>query len=157
MSPVTSKNDINDFLAQHTIALIGVSRDKKHFSRRILEEFVKRGYDVRLVHPSADAVDGHPCAKSVSSINGGIDGAMLLVPKEAVRQSVEDCLRAGVTRIWMYGTRGEKGLDPAHIAMARSDGAKVIAGHCPMMFFSDAGWFHRVHGWVQRISGGSPQ
>jgi hypothetical protein len=28
----------------------------------------------------------------------------------------------------------------------------VIAGECPLMFFRDAGWIHRFHGWVRRIT-----
>jgi hypothetical protein len=89
-------------------------------------------------------------------VDGGVDGALLILPREALRQALDDCLRAGVKRIWIYGTRGDKDIDASHIALARSDGATVIAGQCPLMHFPDAGLIHRFHGWVQRLSGAAP-
>ncbi len=35
-----------EFLAQKRIALVGVSRQEKDFSRMVLRELVRRGYDV---------------------------------------------------------------------------------------------------------------
>ena len=45
-----SISDIRDFIALKRIALIGASRDPKHFSRYLFLEMSKKGYD--LVPPS---------------------------------------------------------------------------------------------------------
>ena len=123
----------------------------------MLEAFDRRGYEICIIHPEAAEIDGHRCARSIGALDVGVDAALLLLPRDAIRHSLEDCLRAGVKRIWLYGTHGDKGIDASHIAIARSDGAAVIAGQCPMMHFPDPGLVHRFHGWVQKMSGNAPR
>jgi len=53
----TTIADISDFLNLRRIALIGVSRDPKDFSRVLLRELCERGYDMVLVNPSADKLE----------------------------------------------------------------------------------------------------
>ena len=53
----TTIADISDFLNLRRIALIGVSRDPKDFSRVLFRELCERGYDMVLVNPSADKLE----------------------------------------------------------------------------------------------------
>jgi predicted CoA-binding protein len=52
---------IEDFLAENRIAMVGVSREPKGFSRMLFEELSKRGYDMVPVNPNAPEVLGRPC------------------------------------------------------------------------------------------------
>jgi len=33
----------------------------------------------------------------------------------------------------------------------------VVPGFCPLMFFPDTAWFHRLHGLVMKITGSYPR
>ena len=52
---MASKRAIDSFLSCRRIAVVGVSRDPKDFSRAVLRELLKRGYDVVPVSPALAA------------------------------------------------------------------------------------------------------
>lgn len=54
-----SMNDIHDFLVLRRIALVGVSRDPKDFSRVLFREMCDKGYDMVPVNPAL--TDGGKC------------------------------------------------------------------------------------------------
>jgi len=43
---MTTTRDVEDFLALKRIAMVGVSRDPKDFSRHLFREMYSRGYDM---------------------------------------------------------------------------------------------------------------
>ena len=51
MSTTADGNQICNFLGHKRLAVIGVSRNSKDFSRVLFHEFLKRGYDAIPVHP----------------------------------------------------------------------------------------------------------
>jgi hypothetical protein len=56
----------------------------------------------------------------------------------------------------MYRAGGEGAVSPQAIEYCEEHGIAVVPGECPYMFFADSGWFHRVHGFIKRISGSYP-
>jgi predicted CoA-binding protein len=59
---------IQDFLAQRRIAVVGVSRDPKDFSRGMLRDLRQRGYDAVAVNPELQSVDDGPCFARLDDI-----------------------------------------------------------------------------------------
>ena len=55
---MTSKSAIADFVAQHKLAVVGVSRSGKTFGNLAFKELKARRYRLFLVHPSAEMIDG---------------------------------------------------------------------------------------------------
>ena len=96
-------NDLaNEFLAQKRIAVAGVSRNEKETANGIYRLFRDKGYTVFAVNPNAETVEGDPCYPTMQAIPGGVDGAMIVTSPAVTEQVVQDCVAAGVPRVWMH-------------------------------------------------------
>ena len=111
---------INDFLGQRRLALVGVSRDPKDFSRAVWRELRSRGYDVVPVNPGAGEIDGVPCAARLQDVSPPVDGALLLTSPAVSVRVVHDCAEAGVKRVWLHRGAGHGAVSDAAIASASS-------------------------------------
>ena len=147
---------VDDFLNQHRLAFVGVSRDSKNFSRTLYDEFRKRGYDIVPVNPNMGDVDGQRCYSRVQDIQPPVDGALLLTTPQVTEQVVRDCAEAGVKRIWMQRGEGIGAVSPAAVAFCEQNGILVIAGQCPFMFLPEANFLHRLHGVIRKLTGSYP-
>jgi uncharacterized protein len=152
-----SREVIDDFLAQRRIAVIGVSRDAKDFTRALFREFVQRGYDVVPVHPSATEVEGVPAMKSVRDVQPAVDGALVMTPAGATTGVVEDCIAAGVPRIWLYKAVGAGAVNPEAVDLCDARKIPVVAGECPFMFFPGGKGFHGIHRFFRILTGTLPR
>src|SRR5690242_1961861 len=99
--------DIRDFLAQKRIAFVGISRNPHDFSSSLFDELYRRGYDVVPVNPNAAEIRGRRCFGSVNEIQPPVDGALLMTNAATAEAVVQDCVDAGVSRIWLYRAGGE--------------------------------------------------
>ena len=63
-SGMASKQSIESFLSCRRIAVFGVSRDPRDFSRSVFRAFVERGYDAVPVNPHGGEAEGRPCART---------------------------------------------------------------------------------------------
>jgi uncharacterized protein len=152
----TQRQDIDQFLAQRRIALVGISRDDKDFSRTLFRELQQRGYDVVPVNPQASEVDGVRCYGRMQEIEPPVEGALLMTPPAVTEQVVRDCAEAGVRRVWMHQGAGTGAVSPAAVDYCAGQGMSVIAGHCPFMFLPGTAFFHRFHGFIKKVSGTYP-
>ena len=141
---------INDFMSQRRLAMIGVSRDPKHYSRMLFRAMTERGYEIVPVNPGIDEVDGHRCFARVQDVDPQVYGAMVLTAEGVTDLVVRDCAESGVRRIWMR--RHHKTAEE----FCRRQGLDVIAGECPLMFLDKVEWPHRLHGWVRHLAGTYP-
>jgi predicted CoA-binding protein len=152
-----SLESIQSFLSVKRLALVGLSRDPKHFSVYLFKELQRRGYDVIPVNPAASMLQGRPCFARVTDIQPPVEAALLLTAPAKTDSAVTDCAQAGVRRIWMYraGTHGGSVTDTA-VRFCRDRNIEVIPGECPFMFFPQNG-FHAVHGFLRKLTGGYPR
>ncbi len=155
MTP-SSLNTIQDFLAQKRIAFVGISRDPKDFSCSLFQEFVKRGYDVVPVNPSAAEVLGKQAFRRVQDIQPPVDAALLMTTPAISERVVADCAQAGVCKIWLYRATGKGAVSSKALELCRQHGMKVIPGECPFMFFPHNG-FHGIHTFIRKITGSYPK
>lgn len=144
---------IDDFLAQQRLAFVGASHDPKEFSAAVYRELKRHGYELSPVNPHAEEVDGDRCYPSVRDLPPGIDGAIVMVPPAASEAVVQECIDAGIPRIWLHQGAGPSAATPEAVALCRDHGIEVVDGACPMMFFDDATWFHRLHRWGREKTG----
>jgi len=147
---------IREFLGQKRIAVVGVSREAKDFSRTLYSELRHRGYDVVPVNPEATEIDGQKCFAQLRDIQPPVDGVLVMTPHDVTGQVVRECAESGIKRVWMYRAGGKGAVDRDAVRFCRSCGIAVIPGECPFMFLSDAGWFHRLHGGWRKVFGGYP-
>jgi predicted CoA-binding protein len=153
---MSTLESINEFLGLTRIAIVGVSRNPKDFTRTLFQEFRRRGYDAVPVNPNLGEIDGLPCYASVASVPQPVEGVLLMTKPSVTGEVVLDCARAGVRRVWMYRASGAGAVDDAAVKFCEAEGMHVVAGECPFMFFPEAGFIHKAHGFCRKIFGGYP-
>jgi len=138
----TARADIDNFLGHRRIAMVGVSRDPKHFSRYLLKEFRTRGYDVVAVNPTADEIEGNHCFATVKAIQPPVEAALLMTPPPETEKVVHDCAEAGIQEVWMHRGGGQGSVSSAAVAFCRKQGMQFP---------------HRVHGFIKKLVGSFPR
>ncbi len=154
---MSSLEDIQDFLAQKRIAVVGVGRDPKDFNHKMFQSFRELGYDAVPVNPHAKEVEGTPCFSCVQEIEPPVDAVLIMTPAATTDTIAKDCADAGVKRIWMYRAAGPGAVSQAAVELCRRNGIRVVDGGCPYMFLPNAPWFHRLHGFLVKITGNYPK
>lgn len=151
-----SRKQVDDFLAQGRFAMVGISRNPGDFSRLLLREFLKRGYDVVPVHPQCEEVEGRRCAHSIANVAPPVESVLFMTPPSLTEALTPECAAAGIKRIWMYRAAGAGAVSQKAIEFCAANGIEVVPGECPLMFLPGTSWFHRVHGFVRKIKGTYP-
>ncbi len=146
----TARADIEGFLTQKRLAVVGVSRHENEYGRTLFRELVKRGYDVVPVNPAAEELDGVRCYARVADVAPAVDGALVLLPAAAAEGIVRECVEQGITRIW---SRNDV---PGARELCQERGASLVAGYCPFMFLSHGAFVHQCHAFVTRLVGQYP-
>jgi uncharacterized protein len=136
---------IDDFLAQEHIALVGLSRNPKHFTQAVARHLRAGGRTVYPVNPVTDHIDGEQCYHSLADVPEPLDGVLVMVDASRAKDVVEDCIARGVTRVWLHRGTGRGASSPEAVERCREAGIAVVDGACPLMFADSVAWYHRVH------------
>jgi uncharacterized protein len=136
------------FLGQRRIAVAGVARDGGNPANIIYRRLRGAGYDVFAVNPNAVEAEGDPCHASVTRIPGGVDGVVIATPPWATLAVVQDCVEAGVPRVWIHRSFGTGSVSTEAVDRCRSAGIELIPGACPMMFLDPVDTGHRCMRWL---------
>lgn len=153
---MASKQAIDSFLSCRRIAVLGVSRDPKDFSRAVFRAFVERGYDAVPVNTRGGEVEGRPVAAHVGEVWPPAEAAFLITPPAATEGVVRECDASGVKRVWMHRGAGHGAVSREAVALCRERGIEVVDGECPFMFLAGSGWFHGVHRFFRLVGGRLP-
>ena len=153
---MSTLEEIKDFLGLKRIAIVGVSRNPRDFTRLLFQEFRRRGYDAVPVNPNLTEVDELPCYPSVASVPQPVEGVVIMTKPSVTGDVVLDCARAGVRRVWMYRASGTGAVDDTAVKFCAAEGMSVVAGECPFMFFPQPGFIHWAHGFCRKVFGGYP-
>jgi len=157
MSTTGVREEIDAFFASPRLAVVGVPRDPKEFGQTLYNDLKKWGYDAVAVSPHLTEIGGAPAYQRVQDIGEPVDGALLLTPPALNEQIVRDCAEAGIKRVWFYGVSDRSSENEAAIAYCRENGIAVIPGFCPYMFAPKSPFFHRIHGFVAKVTGQYPR
>ena len=150
---MTTRAAVDDFLAQKTLAVVGVSRDPKKFGSAAFRELGAKGYRLFAVNPNAGSIEGEPCYPSLAALPEPVGGALLVVPPEQTEQAVRDAASAGIPRVWMQqGAESE-----AAIRFCRENGISAVHGECILMFAEPTGFGHKLHRWAWGLLGKLPK
>ena len=160
MTTTTLETRVHDFLAQKRIAVAGVSRGNSNHAagNLIYSRLKKTGHQVFPVNPHLQTFEGDRCYPDLRSIPGGVDGVVIVTRPETAERIVRDCSEAGVRRVWMHRSLGQKGssVSPAAVDYCHQHDISVIAGACPMMFGDGVDLGHTCMRWILRLTGGLP-
>ncbi len=149
---MVSREAVDEFVAQRKLALVGVSRRRGKFGNAALTELAAKGFEVFPVHPSADAVEGKRCWRSLAELPEKVGGVLISVPPGETEKVVRDVVAAGIPRVWM-----QKGAESAEaIRFCEEHGVRVVHGECILMFAEPAAFSHRAHRWFRGVFGTLP-
>lgn len=149
---VTMMDRAREFLSLKRIAVVGVSRDERDFSRMVWRELRRRGYDLAPVNPGMKALEGRPCFARLQDVKPPAEGALLFTPPSRTTQALRDCAEAGIRRVWLHRGVGPGAGGPDAVAFCEAKGIEAVAGLCPFMALPGAGLPHRIHGFFRRRS-----
>ncbi|HNX07748.1 MAG TPA: CoA-binding protein [Bacteroidales bacterium] len=147
-----TKTQIEDFYKQGTIAIIGVSRNKKKFGRTVYDELKKKGISVVPVNPNTDNIEGEKCYKDIAALPQEIKAAVLLTSKPKTLEALQQCVGKGMTNIWIQqGSHTKEALE-----FAGKNNVNLIHGKCIMMF-SEPDGMHKLHRGIVKFFGRLPK
>lgn len=147
---------IDDFLAQHRLAFIGLSREPKAFSTSVYLELRKHGYELFPVNAQADRIEGDVCYHRVEDLPDDLDGAIVMVAANRSAAVVKACIDKGIERIWLHKGVGPSSVSDDAVRLCKEHGIEVVDGACPLMFTEPAAWFHRAHRLELKLTGRLP-
>jgi predicted CoA-binding protein len=143
---------IDDFLAQKSLALVGVSRNGEGFGNVIRKELSAKGYELFVVHPEVERIGEQACVRSLVEVADRVGGVILVTPPSHARALVEECAALGIRRVWM-----QQGAESAEaIRFCEEHGIAAVHHACVLMFAEPAGWVHRAHRWFNGVTGHLP-
>lgn len=149
---MTTTRDVEDFLALKRIAMVGVSRDPKDFSRNLFREMCNRGYDMVPVNRVATEIDGRECFQCLQAVRPALEGVLIMTPCCETIRVVRDCAETGIDSVWIYRAGGTGAVSSEAIAFCKEKAIRVVEGHCPFMFFRGTAFPHRAHGFLLKLT-----
>jgi predicted CoA-binding protein len=149
------ENLVQSFLAQKTIAVVGVSDKRETGCNLNYKKFKENGYRVYAVNPRISTYDGATCYPDLSSIPEKPDAVFMLTSPKNTEQIVQQCVDLGIKYVWMHCMMGTKpglaksmtSVSQSAVEMCMENGITVIPGTCPAQFLKpDLG-----HGIMRRL------
>jgi uncharacterized protein len=150
---MNTRQNIQDFIAQKAVAVVGMSRASRSFSVNAARELRSKGYRIYPVNPNATEIQGAQCYPSVGALPEKVGGALFVTPPAATERALREAVEAGVLHVWIQqGAESQEAL-----AFCREKNLSAVSGHCILMFAEPVGSFHRVHRWFMNLFGGLPK
>ena len=150
---MVTKAMMDDFLSQRTLAIVGVSRKGNKFGNNVFKELKAKGYQLYLVHPSGEIIEGEQSYPSLKALPQKVGGLLVVVPPAETEKVVREAHAVGINRLWM-----QQGAESqAAIEYCQENGMSVIYGKCILMFAQPMKFFHKPHHWVMGVLGKLPK
>ena len=135
---------VQDFLAQKTIAVVGVSDKRETGCNLGYRKFKEAGYTVFAVNPHLTTFQGAPCYPDLRALPEKPDAVFILANPKVTEQIVQQCVELGINHVWMHclmGTKpglgaGATSVSPEAVRMCNENGIAVIPGACPNQFLN---------------------
>lgn len=141
--------NVIDFVKGKRIAVVGASRSGKKFGNVVCTELKERGYQVFIVHPEAQEIDGEPCYPSLAALQGKVDGVVISVTPRKAAGALREAAGAGIKNIWL-----QQGAQSPETASAAAElGVTPVTGKCILMYAEPVRSVHSWHRAFARLFG----
>jgi uncharacterized protein len=151
-----TRQQIDEFMAEKRLAMVGVSRNKDDYTRGLMRELLGRGIEVIPVNPKVEKIEERQCFARLQDIQPPVDTVMLMTGQAAIQAAADELIQAGVRRVWIGGEGGPGPEGQKAVQTLQERGITVISGYCMFMFLPGSAFFHRFHGFFKKVSGGMP-
>jgi predicted CoA-binding protein len=126
---VSPEEAIEDFLAQTSFALYGMSRGGGKFGNRVYANLTSKGYRILPVHPVAEEIGGVRCWPGLDDLPEKVDGAILVIPPPQTEKVVRQIHAARIGRVWM-----QPGAESTEaVRYCEENGISVVFQECVMV------------------------
>jgi predicted CoA-binding protein len=109
-----------------TVAVVGLSADRKKPSYGVAQYLKKNGYRIIPVNPREDEILGEKSYASLAEIAQPVDVVDVFRRSEKVAGVVEDAIDIGAKAVWMQ----EEVVNEQAAATARQAGLEVVMDKC---------------------------
>ena len=143
------------FLESKRIALVGLSRNGKDFTRGVARELIRRGYDIVPVNPAAGSaeIEGRRAYARLQEVTPPAEAALLFTAPDATDAVLRDVLAAGIRQVWLHRGAGQGAVSPGALAFCAANGISAVHDLCPFMALSGASFPHRFHRAMRQVFG----
>jgi predicted CoA-binding protein len=104
------------------VAVVGASTDRRKFGNKAVRAYVRQGFEVKPIHPTATVVEGLRAYPSVTAVPGPIDRVTLYVPPEVGLSLIDEITARKPGEIWI----NPGAESPALVERARARGYEPI-------------------------------
>lgn len=140
-----------------SIAVVGASRRPGSIGRELFGNLIRTGFQGKLypVNPTTDEVEYIPAYRTVASIPGEVDLAIIITPADAVEGVIDDCIAKGVRSVVVitagFSETGAAGRQREErlVEKIRSAGMRMVGPNC--MGVINTAPAVRMHGTFSRI------
>jgi hypothetical protein len=140
---VTLADAASTFLAQHRIAVAGVSRDGDAAANYIFKRLLETGRDAYAINPNAEEVEGQRCYPSLAELPDSVDAVVIATHPDHSIDIARQCKAAGVRHVWFHRSIDRGSFNEEAAELCTAYGATVIPGGCPMMHLHPVDVPHR--------------
>ncbi len=139
---------IQDFVACQRIAVVGASRGGKKFGNAAAKELQTRGYQVFIIHPEAQEIDGQPCYPNLSALQGQVDAVFISVPAAQAAAVMREAASLDIRHVWL-----QQGAEsPELLALGEELGLSLVSKKCVLMYAPPVKSYHGWHrGFVKMV------
>jgi acyl-CoA synthetase (NDP forming) len=125
-------------LRPQSVALVGAAEEPHTMGGRVFNNLLRAGFSgsLHLVSRTRAEIGGRPCVRSIDDLPPGVDALVLIVPAEAVRESIAACVRRHVNGAIIFssgfaetGPEG-KAEQAALVEMAEEGGLAIVGPNC---------------------------
>jgi predicted CoA-binding protein len=150
---MVTKAMIDDFISQSSLAIVGVSRKGNKFGNNAFKELKTKGYQLYLVHPSAEIIEGEQSYPNFKALPQAVGGVLVVVPPAQAEKVVHEAHEASIKRVWL-----QQGAESqSAIQYGEQNGMSLVYGKCILMFAQPMRFFHKPHRWVMGVLGKLPK
>jgi len=129
---MTTQDCINGFLAQQSLAVVGVSRNPNKYGNKIFRQLKASGYEVYAINSAARMVEGQKCYPSLADLPVKVGGVVSVVPPEQTGIIAREAIKLGIHHIWIQpGAESE-----AVVRFCEENELNCIAGMCLLVLSS---------------------
>jgi acyl-CoA synthetase (NDP forming) len=138
MDKPVARISMHDILHPSSVAVFGASESKDKFGGRIMNFLVRHGFSGKIfpINPNRSEILGRKAYPRITDIHEPVQVAMLAVPPDRLRDSIEQCIQAGVGCCIIITTgfaeAGEAGalLQNEIVDRARAAGMRIMGPNC---------------------------
>jgi predicted CoA-binding protein len=149
---MTTRKQIDQFLASGPIAMAGVSRNPKKFGRMAFDDLSRKGLKIIPINPNIENIDGVTCYPDVNHLPKGVQSIIIITPKNQTLQVVQDAVAHGIRNIWIQ----QSSDTPESLAFLKGKEVNLITKQCILMHHEPDG-FHKFHRNLKRLFGAMPR